>query len=112
MTWVAGQLGHKILILVDMGSLQTQWQEAFEIVWDRDDVQVITKDTKEYSDICVATFQLLHLNPELVMDLRERFGTILLDEFHSARSETRGGVLYSFARGPPILPIGQGLVIG
>lgn len=107
MTWVAGKLGHKTLILVDMGSLQSQWQEAFQMVWGKE-LQIINKDTKVFSDVCVATFQLLHLNPALVMDLRERFGTILLDEFHSARSETRGEVLFKCipltysGRPPPI----------
>ena len=95
MTWVAGKIGHKILILVDMGSLQSQWQEAFQLVWGRE-TQIITKDTVEFGDVCIATFQLLHFNPAMVLDLRERFGTLLLDEFHSTGSDTRREVLFQW----------------
>jgi superfamily II DNA or RNA helicase len=92
MTYVAGYLGKKILILVDMGSLQSQWQEAFKLVWNKN-VQIIDRNTKVFGDVCIATFQLLHFNLDLTMALRKEFGCLLLDEFHSTASETRREVL-------------------
>jgi len=92
MTWVAGNLGKKIIILVDMGSLQSQWAEAFELVWNKS-TQIITKNDTEFADVCIATFQLLHFNPELVKAVRKEFGCLLLDEFHSTGSETRREIM-------------------
>lgn len=92
MTWVAGMLGCKTLIIVDMGSLLSQWEEAFELVWNKQ-VQILDGKTSAYGDVCITTFQFLHANPELLLDLRERFGTLLLDEFHTACSDTRREVL-------------------
>ena len=92
MAYAAGKLGRKVLVLVDMGSLQSQWAEAFEIVWNKK-VQIIDRNSKEFADVCVATFQLLHLNPELVKAIKTHFGTLLLDEFHSTQSDTRREVL-------------------
>lgn len=93
MTWVAGHLERKILVMVDMGNLQTQWQEAFEIVWNKK-ADIITSKTKEFGDVCIVTFQLLHSNPELTLKLTKEFGCILLDEFHSAAAETRRDILF------------------
>lgn len=93
MTWVAGQLGVKILILVDMGSLQSQWAEAFEMVWNRK-VHVLKNDSQVFGDICVATFQLLHFNPDLVNRIKKEFGCLLLDEFHSTQCETRREIMF------------------
>lgn len=92
MTWVAGNLGKKILILVDMGSLQSQWAEAFELVWGKK-VQIIANSDTEFADVCVATFQMLHFNPDLVKVMRKEFGTLLLDEFHATSSSTRREIL-------------------
>ncbi|BCS54100.1 DEAD/DEAH box helicase [Geobacter sp. SVR] len=92
MTWVAGQLGSKVLILVDMGSLQTQWQAAFDIVWKRQ-VQIVERNAKLFDDVAVATFQLLHANPELTLRIRKEYGCLLLDEFHSTASDTRREIL-------------------
>ena len=93
LTWVAGQLGCKVLILVDMGSLQSQWQEAFKTVWGKD-VQIIKKTDTNFADVCIATFQLLSMNDELVLLIREHFGTLVLDEFHSTSSECRRAILF------------------
>lgn len=92
MTWVAGNLGKKILILVDMGSLQSQWSEAFDLVWNKK-VQIIANSDTEFADVCVATFQMLHYNPDLVKRIRKEFGCLLLDEFHATSSSTRREIL-------------------
>lgn len=92
MTYVSGNLNRKILILVDMGSLVTQWQEAFKLVWNRE-AQNITKDTTDFWDVGICTFQLLHFNPQLVTRIRQEYGCLLLDEFHSTASDTRREVL-------------------
>lgn len=93
MAWVSGRLNCKILILVDMGALQTQWQDAFQMVWERG-VQVIRSDTTVFSDVCVATFQLLNANPSLVKLISKEFGCLLLDEFHTTQSDTRREILF------------------
>ena len=93
MTYAAGMLGQKVLILVDMGSLQSQWAEAFELVWGKK-VQILNRDSTVFADVCVSTFQLLHSNPGLVNAVRKHFGTLLLDEFHTTASETRREILF------------------
>lgn len=85
MSWVAGQLGKRILVLVDMSSLAIQWQEAFQMIYGITP-QIITKDTTEFADVNIATFQLLHVNPELLERMREAFGVTIVDEFHAAGS--------------------------
>lgn len=92
MTWVAGHLNTRVLILVDMGSLQTQWQEAFKLVWNKD-AQILDRSATEFADVCIVTFQLLHSNPGLLETIRKKFGCVLLDEFHSTQSTTRRNVL-------------------
>jgi len=93
MTYAAGKLGRKVLIIVDMGSIQSQWAEAFELVWGKK-VQILDRSSREFADVCVTTFQLLHLNPELVIAIRTHFGTLLLDEVHTTQSDTRREVLF------------------
>lgn len=85
MSWVAGQLNKKILVLVDMSSLAVQWQEAFQMIYGVTP-SIITKDTVDFADINIATFQLLNLNPELLDRMRDTFGVTIIDEFHSAGS--------------------------
>jgi len=92
MTWVAGHLNTRVLILVDMGSLQTQWQEAFKLVWNKE-AQILDRSAVEFADVCIVTFQLLHSNPDLLETIRKKFGCVLLDEFHSTQSTTRRNVL-------------------
>lgn len=92
MTWVAGMLGRKVLVLVDMGSLQGQWQEAFKIVWNKES-HILDKNSTTLGDVCIATFQMLHYNPELVNAVRKEFGTIVLDEYHGTQSTTRREVM-------------------
>jgi len=91
-TWVAGMLGHKILVLVDQGNLLSQWVNTFKMVWGRE-LQVLNKDSKEFGDCVITTFQLLHSNPELVMNIRERFGVLAMDEWQSTTSQTRKDIL-------------------
>jgi len=92
MTWVAGMIGRKTLVLVDMGSLQGQWQEAFKIVWGKDST-ILDRNSTVLPDVCIATFQLLHFNPTLVNLIRREFGTIVLDEYHGTQSTTRREVM-------------------
>lgn len=96
MTWVAGQLGGKTLILVDMGSLQAQWAREFKMVWGRD-IQIIDKNTVEFEDVAVCTFQLLNSNPQIVTRMHKAFRTLLLDEFHAACSPTRREILFALS---------------
>lgn len=93
MTYVAGVLNGKILILVDMSMLQSQWAEAFKMVWGRD-VQVLSKDTTSFGDVCIATFQLLHANIDMAKRIRKMFRILLIDEYHSSGSDTRKEILW------------------
>lgn len=95
LAWVAGQLGKKILILVDMSSLAASWVYTFEMVYGVTP-QIINKDTTEFADVCIATFQLLNLNPALVDKVRNDFGTLLLDEFHTTSANTYKEVISKF----------------
>lgn len=96
MTWVAGQLGGKTLILVDMGSLLSQWCESYQMVYNKE-VQVIDKDTKDFGDVCIVTFQMLHSNQEMLLQMREKFTTALFDEFHTTASDTRREILFKLS---------------
>lgn len=93
MTWVAGHLGKKTLVLVDQGNLAGQWKEAFEdIVWGKS--ATILDQKKDLSgDVVIATFQFLHRNPELVLGMKDMFGTCLIDEMHISGANTYAKVL-------------------
>jgi superfamily II DNA or RNA helicase len=86
-------VGRKTLVLVDMGSLVSQWQEAFQIVWNKT-VHILDKDTDTFGDVTIATFQFLHRNPDLVRKIKEEFGMVLVDEFHTAAAGTYRNVLF------------------
>lgn len=81
-TKVAGQFGCKILVLCDMGSLQGQWQAASETIWGKP-MQILKKTDTKFADTCVATFQLLNLNRQLLDRIYSEFGFVIADESHS-----------------------------
>lgn len=93
MSYVAGQLERKILILVDMSSLVSQWMAAFETVYNLK-AQLIDSKTTSFSNVCIATFQLLHQNKELLLRIKDEFGCLLVDEFHTSQAETYKEVLF------------------
>lgn len=94
MTWVAGQLGLRTIILVDMSALAASWIYTFEMIYGITP-QIITKDTTDFEDVAIVTFQLLHLNPDLKDRLRNIYGTCLIDEFHGVQAETYKEGLWS-----------------
>lgn len=96
MTWVAGHLGKKILVLVDQGNLAGQWQEAFRMVWNHD-AHILDKKMDLSNDVVIATFQFLREHPELVARMKEMFGTCLIDEFHAAGAKTYRTTLFSLS---------------
>lgn len=94
MTWVAGHLGRKTLVLVDQGNLAGQWQEAFQtIVWGKK-AAILKKEADLAEDVVIATFQLLHRNPDLLRKMKDMFGTCLIDEFHTSGAKTFRQVLF------------------
>jgi superfamily II DNA or RNA helicase len=92
MTWVGGHLGCKILVLVDQSNLLDQWADAFRLIWNRR-LQVIESSTKHFGDCCIATFQLLHRNRELLGRLRKEFGVVMVDECHGVKAATFTAVM-------------------
>lgn len=94
MTWVAGHLGKKTLVLVDQGNLAGQWKEAFEkIVWGKT-ATILDKKKDLSADVIIATFQFLHKNPELLAKMKDMFGTCLIDEMHISGAPTYKNVLF------------------
>ena len=93
MTWVAGMLNKKTLVLVDQGNLAGQWQEAFKMVWGHDATILDTKNDLS-NKVVIATFQYLHRHPELVLKMKDMFGTCLVDEFHGSAAKTYRNVLF------------------
>lgn len=96
MTWVAGHLGKKVLVLVDQGNLAGQWQDAFQMVWGKS--SSILKSREDLSnDVVIATFQFLHRHPELVSEMKEMFGVCLCDEMHISAAKTYRAVLFKLS---------------
>jgi superfamily II DNA or RNA helicase len=93
MTWVAGNIGKKTLVLVDQGNLAGQWQEAFMMVWNHKATVLDAKNDLS-GDVVIATFQYLHKHPELVKRMKDMFGTCLLDECHINAAKTYRNVLF------------------
>lgn len=93
MTWTAGHLNKKTLVLVDQGNLAGQWQEAYKLVWNHD-AHILGNEKDLSNDVVIATFQFLHRHPELVREMRDMFGVCLLDEFHISGAKTYRNVLF------------------
>lgn len=87
MTFVAGYLQKKTLVLLDQSNLVGNWADAYRFIWGRK-LQNITSKTKVFGDCCVATFQLLNRNPELLERMRNEFGLLLVDEAHTVKADT------------------------
>jgi len=93
-TYVAGHFGCKVLVLCDMGSLQGQWEAAFNGVWGKK-VQIVSSKDTEFADVCCATFQLLNKNATLLEKISEEFGLVITDETHISAAESWKKVLLS-----------------
>lgn len=94
MTWVAGMLGMKTLVLVDQGNLAGQWKQAFEnIVWGKR-AAILSSSADLSADVVIATFQFLNRHPEIVAQMRDMFGTCLLDECHTNPAKTFKSVIF------------------
>jgi superfamily II DNA or RNA helicase len=93
-SFTVGHLNCKILVLCDMGSLLSQWQAAFKGVWGKD-AQILKSGDSTFADVCVATFQLLNLNRELLDRIYDEFGCVVTDECHVQSAEKWKHVLLS-----------------
>lgn len=93
MTYAAGHLNCKILILVDQSNLITGWTDAAQFIWGRK-LQKITAKTTEFGDMCFSTFQLLAQNDQLLKRIRKEFGCCLIDECHTAKAATFKRVMF------------------
>jgi superfamily II DNA or RNA helicase len=87
-----GLTKRKNLILIDQGSLFSNWEEAYRVIWGKQ-LQVIKRDTTSFSDACAVTFQLLHKNPELMSRIRDTFGICIIDESQVITAKTFKSVM-------------------
>lgn len=93
LSYVAGQLGHKVLITVDL-DIKDQWDKAFQITYNRPVMQ-LSKGMTEFPDVAFATLQFLYKNPELLDKIRDVYGCLLVDEMHSlGQARTFKHVIY------------------
>jgi len=93
MTWVSGNLGKRVLVLVDQGNLADQWKEAFELVWGRE-ATILKKEEDLGADVLICTFQLLNKHKDWLPKIKDSFGTCLLDEFHGDAAKTYRMILF------------------
>jgi len=94
--YLLSKLQTKTLILVDMKLLADQMVEAFELFTTKCDYQVIDKNFKEVKDVNIATLQFLNRHPEIVEQLREHIGLVILDEAHIVAAETIKTIVQQF----------------
>lgn len=95
MTYAAGVVGYKTLVLVDMSNLMRNWKEAFKLVWNKELIQLKSGDHKKpLPDCAITTFQLLHKNKDLLKAVKEFYPTCMVDESHVAKADTFKYVLF------------------
>jgi len=92
---VIKEVGQRTLILVHLSMLATQMFEELSANSSAD-IKILEKDNTELGDINIATFQYLHNNPELVIEIAKHIGLVVVDEAENMLSTTRMAVFYQF----------------
>jgi len=93
--YLAKKLALKTTILVPNTVIQDQFVSEFK-QWFNYDVGIINGKKKEIKDITVSTFQSLSSNPELLQELVDNTGMLIVDECHTAVSNERAKILNRF----------------
>ena len=87
MSYVAGQLGNKTLLLTDQVNIAANWADAYNLIYNKQ-IDILNAKSNKFGDVCLTTFQLLHRNPALLASMRSRFGCVLIDEAHVVKAAT------------------------
>ncbi len=88
MSYVAGQLGEKVLILVDQSNLIPNFNDAVSCIYDKP-IQKLSANTDKFDDVCICTFQLLARDDNGLLDrIKNVFGVCCVDESHTIKCET------------------------
>ena len=85
---VARQLGLRTLIIVPRIQLANQFRDAIR-VWFQDETGELNGDKLDLKDFTVVTWQTLTRHMDSVPDLMEVFGTVFIDECHTAITKQR-----------------------
>lgn len=95
LTYVSGMLGEKSLTILDQSNLMDNWVESNKILWSRP-TQIITSKTKQFDHSGIVTFQLLHRNPDLLYQMKDIYGCLMIDESHGVTAKTFMDVMFKF----------------
>lgn len=87
--------GQSAIILTHRGHILSQFKDEFK-KWYNYDVGVIQGNNIDVKDITVAMVQSLTSKPELLDQIKERFGLLVVDECHTFITEKRLKVIQSF----------------
>jgi len=92
--FIIKDIGERTLILAHLSMLTTQMADELSENLDAD-VRIIDKDNQELGDVNICTFQYLHANPMLTLQLAKEIGFVVVDEAENMLSPSRLNVFYS-----------------
>lgn len=91
--YAGGMSGMKNLVLLDQTNLVTNWEEAYQLIWGKTP-ELLTPKIKHLPDVAIATFQMLHKNPELLHRIQSAYGHCNIDEAHTVKAKTFTEVMF------------------
>ena len=89
---VVKELNQRTLILLDKKSLVEQMDKEFSNNTDRKP-NILSAKNKEIKDVNITTFQFLHQNPELLEELADEIGLVVIDELQISSARTYRDIL-------------------
>jgi len=93
-TAIIQKLKQKTLILVDKTLLVNQFVSDIK-TFTNADIAILDKDLND-STITIATFQFLNKNPDILKQIKLRYGLVIVDELHVSAANTYKRIIQSF----------------
>lgn len=93
--YIIAGIKERTLILAHLSMLTSQMHKELSTNLNAD-VRIIDGKNKTLGDINICTFGFLHSNPDIVAEIRESIGLVVVDEAENMLSETRLNIFYNF----------------
>jgi len=93
-TAVIQKLKQKTLILVDKTLLVNQFVSDIK-TFTNANIGILDKDLNDYA-ITITTFQFLNKNPDIIKQIKLKYGLVIVDELHVSAANTYKRIIQSF----------------